>query len=191
MPSGPGMIEEALIAKIAASVPPPVATFLLTSETHPHKIIEQQRQCGTNTLQLCDHLPRSTQDQIREALPGIKLVQVVHVENEESIKYAISAADHVDALLLDSGNLSGSVKEFGGTGRTHDWNLSRKIRDGVPIPVFLAGGLSSSNVAKAIETVEPFGVDLCSSVRTKHLLDISKLETFFRSVPKIASNLPN
>ena len=183
MPSGPGMIPESLISEIAASVPPPVATFLLTSEIQPKKIIEQQRRCGTNTLQLCDHLPCSVHDQIREELPGIKLVQVVHVENEESVKYAISAADHVDALLLDSGNLSGSVKEFGGTGRTHDWNLSRQIRDNIPIPVFLAGGLNSANVARAIEAVEPFGIDLCSSVRTNNLLDIEKLETFFKAIP--------
>jgi len=89
----------------------------------------------------------------------------------------------VDALLLDSGNLSGSVKEFGGTGRTHHWNLSRQIRDGVPIPVFLAGGLNSANVAKAIEAVQPFGIDLCSSVRTNNLLDIEKLKTFFEAIP--------
>jgi phosphoribosylanthranilate isomerase len=183
MPSGPGVIPESLIANIAASVPPPVATFLLSSEIHPQKIIAQQRRCGTNTLQLVDHLPCSAHDQIREALPGIKLVQMVHVTNEESVKYAVSVSDHVDALLLDSGNLTGSVKEFGGTGRTHDWNLSRQIRDGVPIPVFLAGGLNSANVAKAIEAVEPFGIDLCSSVRTNHLLDIEKLETFFKAIP--------
>jgi phosphoribosylanthranilate isomerase len=183
MPSGPGMIPETLIAEIAASVPPPIATFLLTSEVQPKKIIDQQRRCGTNTLQLCDHLPGSTHDQIREALPGIKLVQVVHVENDESVKYAVSAANHVNALLLDSGNLSGSIKEFGGTGRTHNWNLSRQIRDSISIPLFLAGGLNSDNVARAIEAVEPFGIDLCSSVRTNHLLDIKKLETFFKAIP--------
>ena len=182
MPSGPGMIPEALIAEIAATIPPPIASFLLTSEIDPDRIIAQQRRCGANTLQLCDHLPPSVYPPLREALPGIKLVQVVHVENPESVDYALSAAEHVDALLLDSGNLSSDVKEFGGTGRTHDWKLSRQIRDAISIPLFLAGGLKPDNVAEAIRVVEPFGVDLCSGVRTNNKLDLVKLKDFFDAV---------
>ena len=182
MPSGPGMIDETLIAEIAASVPPPIATFLLTSETQAERIVAQQRRCGANTLQLCDHLPSSVYEQIRQELPGIKLVQVVHVENSASVDYAISAAEHVDAILLDSGNLAAPVKEFGGTGRTHDWELSRQIRDAIGVPLYLAGGLNRENVAEAIRVVEPFGVDLCSSVRTEDRLDIEKLTDFFSAI---------
>ena len=183
MPSGPGVISEAKIARIADTVPPPIATFLLTSEHSPDAIIAQQRQCRTNTLQLCDHLPTEVYPRLRDALPGIALVQVVHVTDSASVEYAISAARHVDALLLDSGNLSIAVKELGGTGRIHDWTLSRHIRDAISIPLFLAGGLTPANVAEAIVTVQPFGLDLCSGVRTNNLLDPDKLQAFFAAIP--------
>jgi len=182
MPSGPGVVLEKTIAEISATVPPPVATFLLTSERSPQAIIAQQRRCRTNTLQLCDHLPAVVYPPLREALPGIALVQVVHVDGLESVDYATAAAEHVDALLLDSGNLRLAVKELGGTGRKHDWTLSRRIRDAVRVPVFLAGGLTPANVADAIAAVEPFGLDLCSGVRTDDKLDAGKIRAFFAAV---------
>jgi len=88
----------------------------------------------------------------------------------------------VDALLLDSGNPALAVKELGGTGRVHDWSLSRRIRDAVPKPIFLAGGLRSTNVREAIAAVQPFGLDLCSSVRINDVLDEQKLKSFFEAV---------
>lgn len=182
MPSGPGIITEGEIARIAATVPPPIATFLLTSEYSPEAIVAQQRRCGANTLQLCDHLPSTVYSGLRAELPGVALVQVVHVTGPESLDYALAAAEHVDALLLDSGNLSLSTKELGGTGRTHDWQLSRTIREEVPIPLFLAGGLAPHNIADAVAAVEPFGVDLCSSVRTDDRLDAAKLGKFFAAI---------
>jgi len=183
MPSGPGVIGEETIARITATVPPPIATFLLTSAHEPEAIIAQQRRCRTSTLQLCDHLPATVYPRLREALPGIALVQVVHVVDERSVDYALAAAEHVDALLLDSGNLSLAVKQLGGTGRTHDWTLSRRIRDAIRIPLFLAGGLTPTNVAAAIAAVEPFGLDLCSNVRTNDELDPAKLRAFFAALP--------
>lgn len=184
MPSGPGVISEQTIVEISKSVPPPIATFLLTCEHSANAIIMQQRRCRTNTIQLCDHLPAATYPQLREALPGIALVQVVHVRDQRSFDYAIAAADYVDALLLDSGNLRLAVKELGGTGRTHNWQLSRRIRDSVRVPVFLAGGLNSENVADAIAAVAPFGLDLCTGVRTNDKLDAHKLGAFFAAVKK-------
>jgi phosphoribosylanthranilate isomerase len=187
MPSGPGVISEDAIAQIAGTVPPPIATFLLTSAHAPEAIIAQQRRCRTNTLQLCDHLPAAVYPRLRDALPGIALVQVVHVTDPASVDYAVAAAAHVDALLLDSGNPSLAVKELGGTGRTHDWTLSRRIRDAIRIPLFLAGGLTPANVADAIAAVEPFGLDLCSSVRTNDNLDPAKLRAFFAAIPNEAA----
>jgi phosphoribosylanthranilate isomerase len=183
MPSGPGVIAEELIAEIAATVPPPVATFLLTSEQSAERIIEQQRRCRTNTLQMCDRLRHGTHDELRRALPGVRLVQVVHVRGPESLAEAVEVAPRVDALLLDSGNPSLAVKELGGTGRTHDWALSRAIRERVDVPVFLAGGLRPDNARAAVETVAPFGLDLCSSVRTGDRLDPAKLAAFFAALP--------
>jgi phosphoribosylanthranilate isomerase len=187
MPSGPGVISEDSIARIAATVPPPIATFLLTSERSAEAIVAQQRRCRTNTLQLCDQVPSEVYAQIRAQLPGIALVQVVHVTGPEAVDYAVAVAGHVDALLLDSGNPALAVKELGGTGRTHDWTLSRLIRESVRIPVFLAGGLNSGNVAEAVAAVQPFGIDVCSGVRTDDKLDAVKLQSFFAAIPNPAS----
>jgi phosphoribosylanthranilate isomerase len=187
MPSGPGMIDESLIAEISSKVPPPVATFLLTSKQNADEIIVQHSKVKTNTLQLVDHLPHSELMKLREKLPAIKLVQVIHVLDEESIEEALSVQKFVDALLLDSGNPKLEVKELGGTGRTHNWEISRNIVERVNIPVFLAGGLNPENVKEAIEIVQPFGLDICSGVRTKNHLDEEKLKLFFESVNKFNS----
>ncbi|MFN5428934.1 MAG: phosphoribosylanthranilate isomerase [Bacteroidota bacterium] len=182
MPSGPGIITDEAIYSIAQIVPPPIATFLLTSETIAQDIIEHHQKVHTTTIQLVDALPNRDYLTIRERLPHVKLVQVIHVINEDSVEEAIEISQWVDAILLDSGNPSLSVKELGGTGRTHNWQLSRRIRENISIPVFLAGGLHPGNVKQAIETVEPFGVDLCSGVRTEGKLDERKLEAFFKAV---------
>ncbi len=139
-----------------------------------------------STIQLVDELSPGSHEELREALPGIRIVQVIHVIDEDSVEEATSVAPQVDALLLDSGNPKLAVKELGGTGRTHDWALSRKIRDAVPIPVFLAGGLTASNVRAAIEEVSPFGVDVCSGVRTDGKLDETKTEGFIRATQSCA-----
>ncbi len=180
MPSGPGVISEELIAEIAAVVPPAVATFLLTSKQNGAEIIAQQRRCGVNTIQICDRLEQGSYGEMREAMPGISLVQVIHVGGEESVEEAALVAHHVDAILLDSGNQELAVKELGGTGRAHDWSISATIRESVDVPVFLAGGLKAENVREAVEQVKPFGVDLCSGMRTNGRLDEEKLGAFFR-----------
>lgn len=182
MPSGPGPIEESAITTICASIPPPIATFLLTSATSAHQIIDQQRRCRANTLQLVDRMPASAYSMLRRALPGIALVQVVHVLGHDSVGEALDVAPHVDALLLDSGNPDLAVKELGGTGRAHDWAISRYIVERAGRPVFLAGGLRPDNVRDAIERVAPFGVDLCSGVRSEGRLDESKLAAFVAAV---------
>ncbi len=182
MPSGPGPIPDEKISEIAASVPPPIAAFLLTSETTASGIIAHHRWTKTNTIQIVDELADRAYDEIRAALPGVKLVQVIHVIDEHSVDEAAELAEFVDAVLLDSGNPHLAVKELGGTGRRHDWRLSRKIVETCGKPVFLAGGLNAGNVREAIETVKPFGLDLCSGVRTDGRLDLQKLESFFNAV---------
>jgi len=184
MPSGPGVIPDELIYRIAKTIPPPIATFLLTSETSVIEIIKHHQRTQTNTIQLVDALDPGSYTELREALPGIKLVQVIHVMNERSVDEAINISELVDAILLDSGNPNLQVKELGGTGRIHDWSLSRKIRDSIKAPVFLAGGLTPGNIRKAIETVQPFGIDLCNGVRTNGKLDKEKLDLFIGEVLK-------
>ena len=179
MPSGPGPIPDETIREIAAAIPPPVATFLLTSHTSVADIIDHHRRTNTNTIQIVDSLAVGTYRQLKEALPAVRIVQVIHVIDENSIEEAIRISRSVDAILLDSGNPNLKVKQLGGTGRVHDWKLSRRIREKVNCPVFLAGGLNPDNVTQAIEAVEPFAVDICSGVRTNGMLDIDKLERFF------------
>jgi len=187
MPSGPGPIAEELIAEIAAPVPPGVASFLLTCKQDVASIIDQQRRTRVNTIQICDRLVDGTYEDLRQALPGISLVQVIHVTGPEAVHEALAISSHVDAILLDSGNQSLKVKELGGTGRTHDWALSRAIRESVEVPVYLAGGLKPENVAEAIRAVRPFGVDVCSGLRSDGRLDEVKLKSFFAAIGKDAT----
>lgn len=182
MPSGPGVIPEPLIAEIAATVPPGVASFLLTSRQSATAITEQQRRLRVNSIQICEHLTDGTYHDLREALHGVALVQVIHVAGEESVAEAVCVAPFVDGILLDSGNQKLAVKELGGTGRCHDWQISRRIQESMGVPIYLAGGLRAENVAEAITTVEPFGLDICNGVRTDGRLDAVKLAAFFRAV---------
>ncbi|MCI5081463.1 MAG: phosphoribosylanthranilate isomerase [Saprospiraceae bacterium] len=181
MPSGPGVISDEQIWEIAKIIPHAVSSFLLTSHTRADDIIAHHKKVKTSTIQIVDTLTQGTHDMIRTALPGIQVVQVIHVIDEASIEEALAAAETADALLLDSGNPKLKIKELGGTGRVHNWQLSRRIREQSPKPVFLAGGLKPENVRQAIETVEPFGLDLCSGVRTNGQLDPQKLELFFEA----------
>ena len=182
MPSGPGVISEEQIAEIASWVPPPIASFLLTCEQDVDNIITQQKRCRTNTLQLVDSLTRGTHSDLRSALPGIAIVQVIHVVSPESVDEASAIASQVDAILLDSGNPALPIKELGGTGRRHDWSLSRQIREQVNVPIFLAGGLNPGNARQAIEEVGPFGLDVCTGVRTDGRLDEGKLSALFENL---------
>jgi phosphoribosylanthranilate isomerase len=182
MPSGPGVIDEALIAHIAGKVPLPAQTFLLTAHQRAEAIAAQHARCGTTTIQLVDAVAPEELRQLREALPSVALVQVIHVVNEASVDEAMAAAAWVDALLLDSGNPNAAVKELGGTGRTHNWDLSRRIVEASPVPVWLAGGLNPGNAAQAIRAVRPYGLDICSGLRTDGALDDAKLHAFVQAV---------
>lgn len=179
MPSGPGAIADALIAEIARAVPPPVSRFLLTSRIDPRAIVDHARAAGVDTLQLVDAVPQDTYAMLRDALPYLRIVQVLHVEDESTIDDAIAIAPYVHALLLDSGRPS--VRELGGTGRVHDWSISRRVIASVPIPVWIAGGLSPDNAARAIQDLQPFGLDVCSGVRVDGRLDARRLEAFVRA----------
>jgi phosphoribosylanthranilate isomerase len=181
MPSGPGIITNELIFEIAQTVPSSIDTFLLTSETKAKDIIAHHSKVLTNTIQIVDALSEGTYREMKAALPLVKLVQVIHVITEASVDEAIRISEEADALLLDSGNPNLAVKVLGGTGNTHNWKLSRKIVEQSKVPVFLAGGLKAENVKQAIDEVQPYGLDLCSGVRSNGKLDAEKLENFFKA----------
>lgn len=179
VPGGPGVIDEHLIAETICTVSPPIATFFLTSQQNADAIIDQQQRCRPNTIQLVDAVAEMWLIRLRRALPGIVLVQVIHVTGRKSIDEASAVASFVDTIPLDSGNQKINVKQLGGTGRAHDWRINRTIRERCGKPVFLAGGLKADSVREAIDQVQPFGLDLCSGVRTGSALDESKLRQFF------------
>ena len=186
MPSGPGVIDEETIAAVAAAAPPAVATFLLTCLADAPGIAGQVRRTHVSTVQICDRPAPGTAAALRRALPALKVVQVVHVTGASSVGEAVQAAQDADAILIDSGRPEARVKELGGTGRRHDWALSAEIVGQVSRPVFLAGGLTPENAADAVRTVQPWGLDVCTGVRTDGRLDAGKLARLFaavRSVP--------
>ena len=178
MPSGPGPISDPQIAAITAVVPPPISTFMLTSRTTAAAISDHIDATRPTTVQIVTHLPESESRELARLQPHVRRVQVIHVEDERALDLIPLYAPHVHAFLLDSGRPSAGVPEFGGTGRTHDWSISRAFVERSPLPVFLAGGLKAENVQEAVRAVRPFGVDLCSGVRTDGALDPDKLNAF-------------
>lgn len=182
MPSGPGPIADELIAAIAKTIPARIESFLLTSEQSSQKIIDHVNRTGTTTVQIVDELSEGKYEHIREALPGLKIVQVIHVMDEAAIQQALQVQEFVDYFLLDSGNPKAAVKTLGGTGNTHNWDISRELVRAVKVPVFLAGGLNAGNVSEAIQKVQPYGVDICSGVRTEGKLHKQKLADFISAV---------
>ncbi len=187
MPSGPGPIEIELIREIASHVPPGISTFLLTSEMTAEGIIDIYKKTHTHILQLVDAVENmEVYTKVRRALPHIKLVQVIHVVGPESLDEAMIIAPHVDGLLLDSGNPKLAVKELGGTGRVHDWTVSKAIVEECGVPVFLAGGLNPKNVREAIKKVKPFGVDVCSGLRRDGWLEEDLLYKFVNAVKLVS-----
>ena len=182
MPSGPGVISEELIGEITRNVPAGIDTFLLTCKQNPEAVIAQQQKTLVNTIQLVDAFPLSGYAILRQALSGIRIVQVIHVSGDKSIQEVAAIAPYVDAILLDSGNPLLATKELGGTGRTHNWSVSRRICEDVHIPIYLAGGLKPENVHEAVEQVHPYALDVCSGVRTNGYLDTQKLAAFFSNI---------
>lgn len=182
MPSGPGVIDHATVRAVIEWAPPPVVSFLLSKETEPAAIIEHVQRAGAQTVQLVDATTPETCAAVRAALPGLRVVQVLHVQGPEVLEEAHRMAPWVHALLLDSGNPRAAVPTFGGTGKIHDWTLSRRVVEAVAVPVFLAGGLRPSNIGSAIRAVRPFGVDICSGLRPDGHLDAVRLRAFVTAV---------
>lgn len=182
MPSGPGQIADERIAAISALVPPPVSTFLLTSETSGEAISAHVRATRPTAVQIVGHIDPVESAALARLAPSTRRIQVIHVEGPEALELIPAYAPHVHAFLLDSGRPSAATPELGGTGRTHDWEVSATFVRISPHPVFLAGGLHAGNVGEAIAAVRPFGLDLCSGVRTDGRLDPAKLAAFVAAV---------
>lgn len=182
MPSGPGVIGDARARPIAALVPPPVAVFLLTQEVSGPAIADHAQRCWVGVVQVVRHVEPGEHQRLAELLPPLRRIQVIHVEDASALDLIPAYAPFVHAFLLDSGTPSAAVPELGGTGRVHDWRISAEFVRRSPHPVFLAGGLTPANVGDAIRAVRPYGLDLCSGIRTDNQLDPAKLNAFMQAV---------
>ncbi|MBU6366080.1 MAG: phosphoribosylanthranilate isomerase [Gemmatimonadetes bacterium] len=170
------------IAKLATLVPASVESFLLSSQVTLEGIVAEHAVAGTTTLQLVDAVPHEVLRALRDARPGVRLVQVIHVTGAAAVEEALAVAPLVDALLLDSGNPQAAVKELGGTGRVHDWTFSREIVRQSGRPVYLAGGMRPDNVRAAMDAVGPHGIDVCTGVRSNGALDPDKLAAMVQAL---------
>lgn len=182
MPSGPGVVSDSTIAEVASHAPPPVATFLLTSEVTADGIAAHVEATRPSTVQIVSHIAEEESERLARLIPHVRRVQVIHVEDAGALNLIDRYAPHVHAFLLDSGKPSAATPELGGTGRVHDWTISAAFVQASPRPVFLAGGLDAGNVGEAVSRVRPFGLDLCSGVRTQGRLDAAKLSRFVAAV---------
>lgn len=182
MPSGPGVISDDTIRSIARQVPPGVSSFLLTSEVSGEAISEHALRTGVDTVQIVAHIDPAQYRVLIANAPSVRRVQVIHVQDENALQLMDLYEPLVHAFLLDSGSPSAPVPLLGGTGRMHDWSISARFVQKSRKPVFLAGGLSAENVDAAISTVKPFGLDICSNLRSQGKLDRDKLRRYIKAV---------
>ncbi len=182
MPSGPGIISLDQIRDIAAFIPIPINSVLLTSKQSSEEILEQVEYCKPTAIQIVDKILFGSHQDIHAAFPELIIIQVIHINGIEAIVETEKVSSDVDAILLDSGNKLLATKVLGGTGRAHNWSISTQICRYAQISVILAGGLNQTNVREAIRTVNPAGVDVCSGVRTNGKLDRVKLTSFMNNI---------
>lgn len=183
MPSGAGVISLEQAKGIAAAYRGSARPILLTSAESAEAILAEADFVGVDAVQVVRHIP--AQESARLKTGDLYYVQVIHVGGPEALELIDIYAPHCDAFLLDSGRPSSD--EFGGTGQTHDWSISAEFVRRADKPVFLAGGLNSGNVGRAIRTVQPYGVDICSGLRPARRLDPALLSAFIEEVAKASA----
>jgi phosphoribosylanthranilate isomerase len=120
--------------------------------------------------------------EVLSRLHNVKKIKALQVTSSIVTELKMGHYSMYDALLVDS-HIKG---QLGGTGRIHDWNVSREIRQLVsPRPLILAGGLTEFNVTEAIKKVRPFAVDVSSGVESRPgVKDHSKMRWFVEAAKK-------
>ncbi|MEM0923705.1 MAG: phosphoribosylanthranilate isomerase, partial [Pseudomonadota bacterium] len=180
MPSGPGTLTLEDAAEIARSAPPSATPVLLSSATTALDLVREAEAAGAGVIQIVQHVSPGIHAELVAQAPGLECWQVIHVEDRTAVDLIRSFDEQPDAFLLDSGRPARG--ELGGTGRVHDWAISRDCVAATARPVFLAGGLTPENVGEAIRQVRPQGVDLCTGVRLDGRLNAVRLATFMQIV---------
>lgn len=162
-----------------------VESFYLMYEDGPITAQKAYDDCSfiKNThLQVVGDMSDNEMVKLKGMLPALQIVKRVGVRGPESIDDALlyDTCDGVDQLLLDSS--AGAVAR-GGTGKTHDWSISRQIVEACSKPVWLAGGLRVANANEAIRAVRPYGLDVETGVQTADgAKDYAAIKTFIELV---------
>ena len=163
----------------------PIPTVILLFDRPTDWVIEAAAQIKPFAIQLLGHEPPTQVAELKESLScEVWKSLFLPTENDPAADVkAISAQidayinASTDALLFDTAEFADGKARFGGTGKQSDWDLSAQLIQACPVPAFLSGGIRPENVRRAIETVRPYGVDLCSGVEaSKGIRDQQKLE---------------
>jgi len=161
---------------------PPFVQSVLVSVFDTVDQLETLCSCvAPDAVQVAGTLAR---DAIGEQLRGIRVIQAIAVNDEVDV---LPFAAHCDAVLTDS-CVPGA---HGGTGKPHNWNVSRAIKELIaPTPLILAGGLTPGNVRAAIKTVRPYAVDVSSGVEARAgMKDPAKIRAFIEAVKEASDGL--
>ncbi len=159
----PDFLAPSAAAAIVAALPPPITSVMVTHLAEPDEIVALARSVGVTAIQLHGETSPAQAAEVKSRLPSIKTFKAIHVVDHQSIDAARQYAGTVDAIVLDTVNVA--TDQVGGTGRTHDWSISRQIVERLAVPVVLAGGLHPDNVGEAIRQVRPYGVDVNSGTK--------------------------
>ena len=138
---------------------------LVTHLTDAEEIIKLTKFIGNNVIQLHSDIDEEEVRKIKTEIPNVKLVRLIHVSSDGQICTDYRKIKYADFYLLDSFNLK--TNQVGGTGLTHDWKKSSELIKQLNKPTFLAGGLNPDNVKLAIETANPYGVDVNSGCKNE------------------------
>ena len=173
VPSSPRSLSLEEAARLMELVPEDVRSVIVTVPQGLRRVLEAYKRLKPDILQIHGHLELSG---LREEIPNVKIVKALGMRSSSVIEEALKCSKFVDGFLADSPHPG----KFGGTGLTHDWSLSKRLRDAVyPKPFILAGGLNPENVESAVRLVKPYAVDVSSGVELKPgMKDPEKLEAF-------------
>lgn len=162
--------------ELIRQIPPFISRVAVTHLQTADEIVPLLKELNVDTVQLHNDITLNEIEKIRNYFPWLNIIKSVSVTGEESVTSARQFVGYVNAVILDSR----TEERLGGTGLTHDWSISRRIVETLPLPVILAGGLTPDNLKSAIETVHPYAVDVNSGVETNNKKDPVKTATFIQ-----------
>jgi phosphoribosylanthranilate isomerase len=181
VPESPRNLTLKRAKKLLSSVPVFVDKVVVTPSKSFEWLLEVNNMLKPSAIQI--HGKKIDSKKIEESIQDTMLIKTIYVTESTLNEKTIKDLKKFDAILLDSF----SKNQYGGTGKVHDWKLSRKIKEALePIPVILAGGLTPNNVKEAILTVKPYAVDVASGIEINPgIKDHKKIKAFIENAKQI------